>query len=610
MRILFVFLAALLAYGCASSSPDTLDPMAGPSQLAPGELEVEILSPTDAIYATDDQVMVEVEGAASSIGGVRFIDMVLVLDTSMSLKSTDPDDYRSAGATEFVNNLSAKSDIQLGVVTFDNKSSLKQSLTTDRAAVIDAIQDTKRAGGTNIAAGIVTALQELQTNGRLESSRVIMLFTDGKSNQSKVREATRLAQGFGVTIQTILLGDSERGAAIMQEVAQGTGGTFVQITDPSELPAAFMNMRTTGVDSVTLSVNGGAPMPTRLTGGTFSAALPLEVGENRIEAFATSLDDQTRSTSMTVHVHDASCATLEVAATRNGRPAMSLNERAVEIVMDASRSMWGQIDGKAKMNIAQQTLLDAADWLPHDLDVALRAYGNQSPSDANDCNDSSLLVPFGTESRDPVKSSIETLRPKGQTPIAYALEQAEQDFGATDRERSIVLVTDGIESCNGNPVEVAAALASRGITTHVIGFGMAQSADEDTASLQTIAQAGGGQFVAANNASELKSALEDTVGTPYRVFQGEREVAKSRLGNTKPIFLSRGNYRLRLESVPPREIEVAVEPRDEVTLTLANNDGEFAHRVARDEMPPMSCETAMALAGVNQNDLASTNFTR
>ncbi len=607
MRVLTLILVATLM-GCASNSQDVLTPMEGESRLAPGQLAVEILSPTlsptEAIYATDGEVLIDVEGAASTIGGVRYLDMMLVMDTSMSLTRTDPEDYRSAGAIEFVQNLSAKSDVQIGLVTFDSNSELRQSLTTDRASIVAALSSTKRSGGTNIAAGIHTALEELRSHGRPDSSRVLMLFTDGKSNQHKVREATRLAQQQGVTVQTLLLGDDKKGAAILQEVALGTGGGFVQITDPSQLTEAFLNMRTTGVEAVMLSVNGGPEVPTRLTGGTFTGQLPLQLGENLIKARAVSLDEQSRTTELTLMVQDASCAALAVNARRNAQPALSLNEHAVEIVLDSSRSMWGQIAGESKMNIARHTLLKAADWLPRDMDLALRAYGNESPSDANNCADSSLLVPFGGESREAVRKAVETLRPRGQTPIAFALQQAAQDFGAQERERTIVLVTDGIESCDGDPVAAAAELLNQGITTHIIGFGMGQGADEDARSLRAIAQAGGGRYVSANNAEELQSALEQSVGTRYGVYRAGELIARSNLGSNKPLFLPKGDYQVRLESKPPRELEVSLEPRDELTVTMASDDGEFSSAQTRGQMEPMSCDEAIALAEGADNNLA------
>jgi hypothetical protein len=158
-------------------------------------------------------------------------------------------------------------------------------------------------------------------------------------------------------------------------------------------------------------VNGSAPVPARMAGGTFSGSVPVNIGENRIVAFATSLDGNTQESEIFVNVRDSSCAALEVTALNDGKPALSLNDRAVEIVVDASKSMWGQIDGRSKMEIAKTTLEEVSYWLPDDLDLALRAYGSTTASNKNNCADSSLLVPFGESNREYVRHAIAGLRP-------------------------------------------------------------------------------------------------------------------------------------------------------------------------------------------------------
>jgi Mg-chelatase subunit ChlD len=588
---LTVFLTVLL-FGCATSAnKGALEPRSGLSATeTSGELQVEIHSPSTDFSSIDGETTVEVEGMASTIGGVRSLDLMLVLDTSTSLRRTDPDNFRSTGAIGLIESLSSKSDLQIGVVSFDSEAELVLPLTSDRGEVVRTLGDMQRSGGTDLAAGIHAALDEFEKNARLGSSRVILMFTDGQSSRRKAREAARKAQSDGVTIQSLLLGSSKKGASILEEIALGTGGNFVQVEDPSKLPEAFQSLRTTGVDYVTLSVNGSEPVPARLAGGTFTGSVPLELGENRIVAMATSLDAQTRESVITVNVRDASCATLEVAALSAGRSALSLDERAIEIIVDASRSMWGQMDGQPKMAVAKEILQDVSSWLPDDLDLALRAYGNASPSGLNDCSDSALLVPFGEENRQPISDAISKLRPLGQTPIAYALHQAAGDFDGLQSDRTLVLVTDGIESCGGDPVAAARELREQGIMIHLIGFGLSNTADEDAASLQAVADASGGRFITASSAEELKEALEVTVGTRFRVFKEDTVVANGSLGSDEPLLLPEGDYRVQLESVPPHEVEISLAPRDELTLTLEKEAGAVSYFEQRGRGQYTACE--------------------
>ena len=585
--ILAAFLACLAASNAAGQQTST-------GATASNGLQIEIQSPTADFVANAGEKVVEVEGVASTIGGVKYLDMIFVIDTSTSLRSTDPKDFRSAGAIGLVESLSPRSDIKIGVVSFDGRGELVQPMTSDRKLVAQALRDMPRSGSTNLAAGITTALKELRTHGRPNSSRVIMLFTDGQSNRRQAHAAAVKAHGEGATIQTLLLGSSRTGTEILDEISWATGGSLVRVSDPSKLPQAFLDLRTTGVDTVTLSVNGSPPAPAKLAGGTFIGSLPVETGENRIVAFATSIDGRTQETAITVMVQDASCAALDVSAVKAGREVVSLEDKSVEIVVDASRSMWGRMHGEPKMSVAKEILWDVSYWFPEDLDLALRVYGSTSPSESADCADSALLVPFANENRGPIRAAIEGLRPLGQTPIAYALKQASRDFGTRTDDRAVVLVTDGIESCGGDPVQAARELRDQGIIVHVIGFGLGNAADEDTASLQSIAYASGGRYVTAGSAEELKVALEQTVATSYSVYKGSTRVASGSLGSDAPIYLPEGDYRVELHSSPPRSMAVSLAPRDRLSLTLEKAGNAVSHFERRDQIGYRSCEDVVA----------------
>jgi Mg-chelatase subunit ChlD len=564
------------------------------SSVVQGDVQIEIQSPSADFTASEGETTIEVEGIASAIGGVRYLDMMFVMDTSQSLRGTDPKDFRSTGAIGLVRNLSPKSDIKIGVISFDKRGELSQPLTSNRDSVVEVLRNLPRSGSTNLAAGIHTALEELERNGRPGSSRVIMLFTDGKSNEKKAYDAAVQSVSQRVTIQTLLLGSDKRGTSILDTIAWATGGSFLQVTDPTMLPQAFLDLRTTGVDSVTLSVNGSEPVLARLAGGTFAGSVQLEVGENRIVALATSLEGETQESTIIVNVRDASCAVLEVAAIKEGRPVLSLDDRAVEIVVDASRSMWGRMGGKPKMAVAKDILHDVSYWFPEDLDLALRAYGSSSPSDSNDCADSTLYVPFGEQNRDAIRRAVAGLRPLGQTPIAYALNQAAWDFGTLQDDRAVVLVTDGIESCGGDPAQAARELREQGIVVHVIGFGLGNGTDQDAASLRAIANASGGRYVTAGSAEELKEALARTVATSYSVFNGSAEVANGSLGSGESHYLPEGDYRVELHTSPPQEMLISLAPRDRLTLTLEKRGGVVSHFERRDQIQHRSCEGVIA----------------
>ena len=114
--------------------------LAGTAAASARGLQVEIQSPAAGHMVEDGSTSVEVEGIASAIGGVRHLDIVFVMDTSSSLRRSDPKDFRSAGAIGLIQHLSPKSDIKIGVISFDKRSDVAQPLTSDRDAAIEALR--------------------------------------------------------------------------------------------------------------------------------------------------------------------------------------------------------------------------------------------------------------------------------------------------------------------------------------------------------------------------------------------------------------------------------------------------------------------------------------
>jgi len=203
MRNTLIVLFSVLACGSMTSASFAAEQ---------GPVQIVIQSPSADFTASEGETTVEVEGIASAIGGVRYIDMIFVMDTSTSLRDSDRSDFRSAGAVGLVENLSPRSDIKIGVVSFDSKGDLVQPMTSERGMVVAALQSLQRSGSTNLAAGIQTAIKELEKNGRPGSSRVIMLFTDGMSNERTAYDAAVRAQEQGSVTQTLLLGSSKKGS--------------------------------------------------------------------------------------------------------------------------------------------------------------------------------------------------------------------------------------------------------------------------------------------------------------------------------------------------------------------------------------------------------------
>lgn len=152
----------------------------------------------------------------------------------------------------------------------------------------------------------------------------------------------------------------------------------------------------------------------------------------------------------------------------------SLNR--ILLIFDASQSMYGYWQSDSKINIAKKlmmTFLDSLAKVPN-VEVALRVYGHQKKFPPQDCDDTKLEIPFGNNNIAKIKNRIQSLTPRGTTPIAAAMREAVNDFPPCDTCRNIlVLITDGQEECGGDPCAVAAELIRRGIflKPFIIGIG-------------------------------------------------------------------------------------------------------------------------------------------
>lgn len=229
----------------------------------------------------------------------------------------------------------------------------------------------------------------------------------------------------------------------------------------------------------------------------------------------------------------------------------------LEIILDASGSMRGQIDGRRKIDIAHEALAALIGKLPDRTNVALRAYGHRK---SNDCSDVELLTALGALDRDALTAQINAVNPapEGRTPIGASLEQVAQDLQGAQGDVLVVLVSDGDETCDGDPAQVATRIHADNpkIRFDVIGFNVGP--EEWRARLSGIAQGGGGSYFDANDAAQLVDALQQAVALTYRVLDAQgAEVFQGQLGATAP--LPAGRYTVEIRGASPLTItDIAV----------------------------------------------------
>ena len=373
----------------------------------------------------------------------------------------------------------------------------------------------------------------------------------------------------------------------------------MRVDRPEDLPEVFRAVRVTGLESVVVTLNGGDPLPIDLASGRFDAPLDLVEGENVIVATAKSLDGQVQSDRVTVWVKPPQCGELVIegvattpASLDPGAPFAATN-RATQIVYDSSGSMWGQINGRPKYLVARDAMKDVMGALAGAPNLSLRVYGDQSPRDQHDCADTRLLIgPGEVSSADDVEAKIAALRPRGQTPIAHVLEQAGKDLSAFEGERSIVLVTDGVESCGGDAVGVARRLHEElGIAVHVVGLG-AEGAGPDTnrSGLEEIARNASGSFVTAETASHLREQVAHAIReTRFRVLDSGSVVMRGVVGSDPGATLAPGRYEVLIGESPPLNVHLDVHGGHRTTIVLSGERAPTSFEVFDEPTAAVEC---------------------
>lgn len=156
------------------------------------------------------------------------------------------------------------------------------------------------------------------------------------------------------------------------------------------------------------------------------------------------------------------------------KPALAqTNEQALPektrilFLLDGSGSMMARWEGqRTRMDIAKRLLAETVDSLQAhpNLELGLRVYGHLYPSRPQNCTDSRLEVPFASNNHQQIKDKLKEIAPKGNTPIAYSLEQSGEDFPTSSGVRNIIIIiTDGLESCGGDPCAVSLELQKKNI---------------------------------------------------------------------------------------------------------------------------------------------------
>lgn len=273
-----------------------------------------------------------------------------------------------------------------------------------------------------------------------------------------------------------------------------------------------------------------------------AAATSVEASRDARDYYAALVAEHGEDLSQCPPAEDARAA----ACAAGGAPAAAAPRRVL-LMLDASGSMAARDGGATKLAAAQDALLAYARKIEGDAQVALRVYGhrgsNREADKAVSCRGTELVRPFAPRDATAFETAVRSFQPRGFTPIAASLQAAAQDFargGASDAGNVVYLVSDGIETCGGDPAAAARALHASDIrvVVNVIGFDVDAQAERQ---LRTVADAGGGEYVPARNAADLQQVFNQRFGAALRRYNCESGEQLRAYNRTSGTHLKRYN---------------------------------------------------------------------
>ncbi len=261
--------------------------------------------------------------------------------------------------------------------------------------------------------------------------------------------------------------------------------------------------------------------------------------------------------------------TLSVTGDLGSGGAAAAGAGAVELILDASGSMLKRLDGTRRIEIAKRALSDLVDGsLTAGTPFALRVFGHK---EVDSCR-TDLEIPLAPLSVAQAKQKIEGIEAMNlaKTPIAASLLAVKDDLAGVEGPVTVVLVTDGEETCDGDSKEAIAELERAGfsVRVNIVGFAIDDMLLKEQ--FEDWARAGGGRYLDVGEADQLGAAISRSLEVFYEVRgRGSDDVVASGVVNGDPVSLLPGAYSVRVLTIPPRELgEVTVEARETASLAV------------------------------------------
>lgn len=242
---------------------------------------------------------------------------------------------------------------------------------------------------------------------------------------------------------------------------------------------------------------------------------------------------------------------------------------ALEVIFDASGSMGAPLpSGRPRIEVAKEVLAAlVTDILPEGTPFAFRAFGHIAPQSC----ETRLDVPLTPLDPDVARAAFDAIEPKllSQTPIADSLREVARDLSGTEASKTVVLITDGEESCGGDPEAALAELRDAGVEVQLSIVSLGLDEAEARERFAALAELGGGTYVDADDRESLQASVEEALHPPFEVLDTDGAVAaRGRVGGPG-VEVPMGVYTVRVPGSPPQVFRgVRVEGDGSVAVTV------------------------------------------
>jgi VWFA-related protein len=459
------------------------------------------------------------------------LSIVVVWDTSGSMEGRT--DALGSAVRQFLGGIEAGEKIQL-IRFSDRAKTLLDEFTSEKTVIEETLRGQFSPLGATALIDALVAADALLSS--MPGRRVIVAFTDGQDTASRAAEGdfwARLSNG-PTQIYTIGLGND------LANYSHRTGSTGHQFLNAMAILTNGRYFYARNTDDLAPIFETIAAELRALPDFTFSASASAKPGA------------------------------LQVISVGERIPALSPPK--FELVLDASGSMKRKVaDGRTRMDIAKEVLQDIVKEIPEGVEVALRVFGHRvTEGQPGDCADTELLVAMGPVNKTVLARKIESIRALGTTLIAHTLEQLAGDFAGTGDDQFVVLVTDGEEECRDDLLKTVRRLKDSGLNMNLSIVGFAIGNEEITSRLEDVALAGGGVFVQARAAVELRQALDVALAARFSVHDQDGGVVAAGTVNGGPLSVAEGVYDISVQGATEEILisDVTVSADESVTVEL------------------------------------------